>query len=140
VTLVGISLGGIMARLATHRRPDAVREVITIASPYAASPRATNVWRAFELVTGERIDSAEVRALTAEIARPLPVPTTAIWSARDGLVNGHACHDDHARCIEVASGHIGVQIDPDVLLVLADVLADGSLTNARRAQLSYPAR
>jgi pimeloyl-ACP methyl ester carboxylesterase len=124
VTLVGISLGGIMARLAAHRRPALVREVITVASPYAAHPHATNVWRAFELVTGERVDSPEVRALSAEIAAPLPVPATAIWSARDGLVNGHACRDDHARCIEVTSGHIGVQLNPDVLLAIAEVLAN----------------
>jgi triacylglycerol lipase len=126
VTLIGVSLGGIMARLAAHRAPALVREVVTIASPYAAHPHATNVWRAFELVTGERVDSPEVRALSAEVAQPLPVPTTAIWSAQDGLVNGHACHDAHARCIEVTSGHIGVQLNPEVLLVVAEVLAQSS--------------
>jgi pimeloyl-ACP methyl ester carboxylesterase len=124
VTLIGVSLGGIMARLVAHRRPGLVREVITVASPYAAHPRATNVWRAFELVTGERVDSPEVRAVSAEVAAPLPVRTTAIWSARDGLVNGHACRDGHARCIEVKSGHIGIQLNPEVLLVIAQVLAD----------------
>ena len=51
VTLVGVSLGGIMARFAAHRVPDLVREVITVSSPFAGSPRATNVWRAFELLT-----------------------------------------------------------------------------------------
>ena len=45
VTLVGVSLGGMLARLAAHRLPGEVREVITIASPYAADPRSTNVWR-----------------------------------------------------------------------------------------------
>jgi triacylglycerol lipase len=123
VTLIGVSLGGIMARLAAHRRPGLVREVITIAAPYAGHPHATNVWRAFELVTGERVDSPEVRALSEEVARPLPVPATAIWSRRDGLVNGFACHDAHARCIEVESGHIGVQLNPEVMLKVAEVLA-----------------
>lgn len=123
VTLIGVSLGGIMARFVAHRQPELVREVITVASPYAGHPRATNVWRAFELVTGERVDSPEVRALSEEIARPLLVPTTAIWSRQDGLVNGFACHDPHARCIEVTSGHIGVQLNPEVLLVIAEVLA-----------------
>ncbi|HEX8553692.1 MAG TPA: alpha/beta fold hydrolase [Sphingomonas sp.] len=37
VTLIGVSLGGIMARLVAHRRPDLVRAVITVASPYAGS-------------------------------------------------------------------------------------------------------
>lgn len=123
VTLIGVSLGGIMARLVAHRRPELVREVVTVASPFAASPRATNVWRAFQLVTGESIDDPRVVALGEEIARPLPVPSTAIWSASDGLVNGLACRDDHGRCIEVTSGHLGVQLNPDVLLAIAGVLA-----------------
>jgi pimeloyl-ACP methyl ester carboxylesterase len=125
VTLVGVSLGGIMARLVAHRRTELVREVITVASPFAGPPRATNVWRAFQLVTGERIDDPRVVALGEEVARPLPVPTTAIWSASDGLVNGQACRDDHARCIEVSSGHLGVQLNPDVLLAIAGVLGEG---------------
>lgn len=124
VTLIGVSLGGIMSRFVAHRRPDLVREVITVASPYAAHPRATNVWRAFQLITGESVDDPRVTALREEIVRPLPVPTTAIWSASDGLVNGHACKDDDCRAIEVTSGHIGVQLNPDVLLVIAGVLAD----------------
>ena len=39
VTLVGISLGGLMARLVAHRRPDLVREVVTISSPFAGQAR-----------------------------------------------------------------------------------------------------
>ena len=123
VTLIGVSLGGIMARLVAHRRPDLVREVITISSPYAAHPHATRVWRAFELFTGERVDDPHVTALAAEIVRPLPVPATAIWSASDGLVAGAACRGGDCREIEVRSGHLGVQLHPDVLLAVAGVLA-----------------
>lgn len=125
VTLIGVSLGGIMARLMAHRHPDRVREVVTISSPFAGSPRATNVWRFFELLSGERIDDPRVQALAAEIAAPLPVPTTAIWSASDGLVAGAACHDAACRAIEVESGHLAVQLNPDVLRVVGQVLASG---------------
>lgn len=125
VTLVGVSLGGIMARFAAHRAPDLVREVITISSPFAGSPRATNVWRVFELLSGERITSARVVAHAAEVARPLPVPATAIWSRSDGLVAGAICHDAHGRSIEVRSSHLGVQLRPAVLLAVARVLAAG---------------
>lgn len=45
VALVGVSLGGIMARFVAHRRPDLVRQVVTISSPYAGDARATNVSR-----------------------------------------------------------------------------------------------
>ncbi len=125
VTLVGVSLGGIMARYVAHRAPDLVREVITISSPFAGTPRATNVWRAFEALTGERIDAPEVVARSALIARPLPVPTTAIWSRSDGLVNGMICHDAEARSVEVRSSHLGVQVRPQVLLAVAQVLGGG---------------
>jgi pimeloyl-ACP methyl ester carboxylesterase len=123
VTLIGISLGGIMARLVAHRRPDLVREVITISSPFAGTPRATNVWRAFEWLTGESVDAAHVAELRAEIERPLPVPATAIWSASDGLVNGRVCHIDAEPAIEVVSSHVGVQLNPDVLVAIAGILA-----------------
>ncbi|MEO5867678.1 MAG: alpha/beta hydrolase [Sphingomonas sp.] len=126
VTLIGVSLGGMLARLAAHRMPDDVREVITVSSPFAGDPRATNVWRAFEWVTGDRIDDAMIKARTEEIARSLPVPATAIWSASDGLVAGAICHapdDPNCRNIEVRSSHLGVQLNPQVLRVIAGVLA-----------------
>ena len=128
VTLIGISLGGIMARFAAHRAPHLVREVITISAPFAGSPRATNVWRAFEFLTGDRIDSEHVRAQAAEIAMPLPVKATAIWSRTDGLVNGLICraNDPGCRNIEIRSSHLGVQVRPETLRALADVLAGGS--------------
>lgn len=122
VTLIGISLGGIMARFAAHRAPELVREVITISAPFAGSPRATNVWRSFERLSGERITSPRVMAQAAEVAQPLSVPTTAIWSRSDGLVNGAICHDAHGDAIEVRSSHVGVQVRPAVLLAVARVL------------------
>jgi len=126
VTLIGISLGGIMARFAAHRAPELVREVITISAPFAGSPRATNVWRAFELLTGDRIDSDRVRAQAAEVATPLPVKATALWSRSDGLVNGLICRADDPGCrnIEIRSSHLGVQVRPETLRAVADVLAE----------------
>ena len=54
VSLVGWSLGGVMARMMSRKVPDAVRQVISLGSPFTGSPRATNVWRAYELLTGQR--------------------------------------------------------------------------------------
>lgn len=128
VALVGISLGGMMARLVAHRRPDLVRQVVTVASPYAGDPRATNIWRAFEQVTGERISDPVVQARSAELARPLPVPATAIWSRSDGLVNGLICHapgEANCRAVEVRSSHLWVQLRPAVLRAVAEALAAG---------------
>jgi pimeloyl-ACP methyl ester carboxylesterase len=128
VTLVGVSLGGIMARIAAHRRPELVREVITVSSPFAGLPTATNVWRVFELASGQRADDPAVRAMLEEAATPLPVPATAIWSASDGLVNGAICHEPDcatARSIEVDSSHLWVQMKPEVLRAIAQTLGRG---------------
>jgi len=123
VTLIGISLGGIIARMVAHARPDLVAGVITIASPYAGPARATNVWRAFERLTGERVDDPTVIARSAAIAGPLPCPAAAIWSRSDGLVSGLICRDDSVPAIEVRSSHLWVQHRPQVLAAVATILA-----------------
>lgn len=122
VTLVGISLGGMMARLMAHRWPDRVREVITISSPFAGDPKATNVWRVFEWLTGEKVTDEAVRANQALIGTEPDVPTTAIWSRSDGLVNGAICRNEACRSIEVRSGHVWVQMRAGVLLAVAETL------------------
>ena len=125
VTLVGVSLGGVMARFAAQRWTGLVREVITVSAPFAGSPKATNLWRTYQWLTGERIDSPEAEALLAECAAPLPVKATAIWSRSDGFVNGMICHDpDDAtcRCIHIDSSHMGVQVKPEVMRAIAGVL------------------
>lgn len=126
VTLIGVSLGGIMARLVAHTRPELVREVVTVSSPYAGDGRATNVWRAFEWATGERLSDPAIIARSQAIAAPLPVPATAIWSRSDGLVAGTICRDSQARSIEVRSGHLGVQMHPETLVAVARVLGETS--------------
>ena len=126
VTLVGVSLGGMLARLVAHRMAKEVRQVITIASPYAGDPRATNVWRIYELLSGERIADQNSCNRLSELAQPLHVPTTAIWSPNDGLVNGFACHapsEPGLRAIEIPGSHMGVQLRPRVMRAVADALA-----------------
>ncbi|NIJ19910.1 pimeloyl-ACP methyl ester carboxylesterase [Sphingomonas naasensis] len=134
VTLIGISLGGIMARIAAHRHPELVREVITISSPFAGPPTCTNVWRQFEWLTGEKIDDPAVSARLKEAARPLPVPATAIWSRNDGLVNGLICREPEGspgRAIEISSSHLFVQMRPEVLRAVAQTLGGQSGSEAR---------
>ena len=54
VSLVGWSLGGVYARELAKAMPECVRCVITLGSPFAGHPRATNAWRLFELVSGKK--------------------------------------------------------------------------------------
>jgi triacylglycerol lipase len=124
VTLIGVSLGGIIARIMAHRYPHLVREVITISSPYAGPARATNVWRAYEWLSGEAIDTPLTHGLLAEAVPPPPVPTTAIWSRSDGLVNGLNCRGEGERAIEIRSSHLLVQLRAATLRAVAQVLAN----------------
>jgi len=132
VTLIGVSLGGILARVVAHRRPDLVRAVITVSSPYAGPPTATNVWKHFEWLTGQKIDDPEAMSMLAEAAMPLPMPATSIWSRSDGFVNGDICHEEgeNTRSIEVVSNHIGVHLRPQVLRAIAETLAGGDAEKA----------
>lgn len=124
IALVGVSLGGVIARLIAHERPDLVRAVVTISAPFAGLGRSTNLWRVFELMTGERIDDPALIERCARIATPLPVPATAIWSASDGLVAGDICRTDACRSVEINSSHLGVHIKPETLLAIARALAE----------------
>lgn len=126
VSLVGWSLGGVMARMVSRRVPDAVRQVISLGSPFTGTPRATNVWRAYELLTGQRIDDNEVREQLRESATPPPVPSTAIWSREDGVVAWQNCVEPFATNsdnIEVHGSHCGLGVNPAVLYAVADRLA-----------------
>ncbi|UUZ48896.1 GPI inositol-deacylase [Massilia sp. B-10] len=70
VSLVGWSLGGVYARELAKMMPDDVRLVITLGSPFTGSHKATNAWRVYQLVSGEKeIDEARFAALRENPAR-----------------------------------------------------------------------
>ena len=126
VSLVGWSLGGVMARIVSRRVPEAVRQVISLGSPFTGSPRATNVWRAYELLSGQRIDDSRTMEQLRESATPPPVPSTAIWSREDGIVAWQNCVEPFAvnsDNIEVRGSHCGLGVNPAVLYAVADRLA-----------------
>lgn len=126
VSLVGWSLGGVMARIVSRQRPDAIRQVISLGSPFGGSPRATNVWRLYEMMTGQRIDDERTREQLQQGAGPSPVPSTAIWSRQDGIVAWQNCIEPFAANsdnIEVHGSHCGLGVNPAVLYAVADRLA-----------------
>lgn len=126
VSLVGWSLGGVMARLVAKRIPHAVRQVITLGSPFSGSPKATNVWRAYEMLTGQRIDAENTKAQLDEVSAPPPVPSTAIYSRGDGVVAWENCCEEVGPTsdnIEVYGSHCGLGVNPSVLYAVADRLA-----------------
>lgn len=125
VSVIGWSLGGIFARRLARRNPAAVRQVITLGSPYrlqhAGQSRAS---RQFDLFASAHAERAELPLAMEN--EPLPVPATSIYSRYDGIVAWQTCIDvpsARAENIEVLSSHIGYGHHPATVWAVADRLA-----------------
>lgn len=115
VVLLGWSLGGLFARELAKRQPDAVAKVITMGSPFSGSPRANNVWRAYQFITGHSVDAPPIEA---DLAAKPPVETVALWSANDGAIAPRCAAGrpgERDRAIAVRCTHIGFTYDPQVI-------------------------
>jgi pimeloyl-ACP methyl ester carboxylesterase len=125
VSLVGWSLGGLYARQLAKMMPQRVRSVITLGSPFASGPKATNAWRVYEMASGRRADEEDSRFGGALSATP-PVPTTAIFSRTDGVCAWQGCMEKTSatsESIEVESSHCGMGHHPAAVYAVADRLA-----------------
>ncbi len=125
ISLIGWSLGGVYARQLAKMMPDRVRSVITLGSPFASHPKATNAWRIYELASGHRADEEDPR-FGGRLAEPPPVPTTAIFSRTDGICAWQGCMEKssaESESIEVESSHCGMAHHPAVVYAVADRLA-----------------
>jgi pimeloyl-ACP methyl ester carboxylesterase len=125
VSLIGWSLGGIYARAMARRRPSAVRQVITLGTPFRLThgnqTRATAAFNRFSHLHVERA-AAPVDLET----EPLPVPATSVYSRYDGVVAWQACLDlrsPQAENIAVIGSHFGYGHNPAVVWAIADRLA-----------------
>jgi len=126
VSLIGWSLGGIYAREMARRHPGLVRRVITLGSPFAMhDPRQNRAHAPYQRLSrlhapADRTSSREERA------RPISVPSTAVYSRRDGIVPWQACIEPETALhenVEVRCSHVGFGVDPATLWVIADRLA-----------------
>ena len=121
-SLVGISLGGVLARALANTHPERVRRVITICSPFqlpTASPLEP-FYRA--LAPLHRGQHSMLERLTA----PPPVPTTAIYSPKDGVVAWRSCIDvpgPNRENIEIEGAHTTMLANPKTLRIVAERLA-----------------
>ena len=131
ISLIGQSLGGIYAREIARQFPDAVRCVITLASPFAAEDDEHTaiplVRPLFEQMSGHTAQEMRQRMGDhADPRAPLGMPSAAVYSRTDGVAAWRACVDaesEVAENIEVRASHVGMAMNPDVLQVVADRLA-----------------
>ena len=124
VSLVGWSLGGIYARLLAQRHPDMVRQVITLGSPFrldegdhtALDPVWNRVSPGF---------TPHLADFMRDMHLDLVVPSTAVFSKSDGIVDWHTCVESAGglrESVEVFGSHSGLGFNPAVLLAIADRL------------------
>jgi pimeloyl-ACP methyl ester carboxylesterase len=122
VVLLGWSLGGLFARELAKRNPDAVAKVITMGSPFSGSPRANNVWRAYQFITGHSVDAPPV---VADLAAKPPAETVALWSPNDGAIAPRCAAGrpgERDRAIALRCTHIGFTYDTGVISTVLEEL------------------
>ena len=125
VSLVGWSLGGVIARELARARPQTVARVITLGSPLVGGPKYTFTagWYARQ---GMDLDRIERRIADREAATPLPCPLLSLYTRHDGMVHFGASFDPwhpEVRHQEVDSSHLGMCLAPAVLRAIAVELA-----------------
>ncbi len=124
VTLIGHSLGGIYARELAKEIPDQVRQVISLGSPFGEG-RDTGSYprRLFSALNPDE----DVTIAEHQLVEPPPVPTTAVYSHGDGIVNWLTCVQrgfyPNTQNVRVWGSHCGLTINPMVWYLLADRLA-----------------
>lgn len=128
VSLVGWSLGGVLARELAKLHPDRVRLVISLGSPISDDRNHTSAARLFELLNGKQPEAMQGGRFRGLDEAP-PVPTTSILTKTDGIVHWRGSVQKPATTpaenIEVYASHCGLGVNPSVMIAIADRLAQG---------------
>lgn len=137
VTLLGWSLGGVVARIVAMQRGDMVREVITLGTPVEGGPKYTAAGSIYAEKRGLDLDEFEehVHRMNRE---GLGVPLTVIYSRTDAIVSWRAAIDRYnrqARHIHVQSSHVGLGFSPRVWRIVARTLhASSEITRGQASR------
>ena len=126
VSIIGWSLGGVFAREIAKARPDLVRQVVTMGSPFQDITHPNNVAWIYTLISGgKRVEDTDW-ALLENMPKPAPVPTTAIYTKEDGIVPWHVCmemqEDSLHQNIQVRGSHFGLGVNSSVFWIISDRL------------------
>jgi pimeloyl-ACP methyl ester carboxylesterase len=136
ITVIGWSLGGLYARMLARDMPDKVRQVITLGSPFRmveADQFAHNMigrarWERMVATIAPELDLLRVHE---HHRPPITVPTTAVYSRRDGFAPWQLCIDETgpnapnplAQNVEIGGTHTGLSTNVVALAVVLDRLA-----------------
>ncbi len=136
VHLIGHSLGGILARSAAVQRPEMVRSVIALGSPFRGIRSHPAVMKTAEQIRARILretnnerpqcytggcDCKTVRAW--DTCFPTDILQTAVYTETDGIVDWQVCVDDEpANNYKVSGTHVGLVVNPEVYRVIASRL------------------
>jgi hypothetical protein len=128
VSVIGWSAGGIFGREAARRNAAAVRQVITLGSPFRLLiDDRYRTHAAFLYRLAERWHAPHTASIRSSSYRaPLKVPATAIYSRTDGVASWEWCLEDEgprAENVEVYGSHCGLGHNPAALVAITDRLA-----------------
>ncbi len=149
ISIIGQSLGGVYGRYIAHRFAKHVRQVITLGSPFGAmAASSTNplVTVLFEQQSGMSVKEMRDKISEIDTGRSPPVPSTAIFSKGDGVVNWRVCREDDSyqtESIEVRGSHCGMGFNPLVYYIVLDRLSQPEtlwreFESAKLREFSYP--
>lgn len=147
LSIVGVSLGGVYARELARTQPGAVRQVVTLGSPFRMRPGDRSTLSGLLDRFGPALPELPGSELPEQERPPVPVPVTCIYTRTDGLVRWHASIETEGaerENVEVRSSHSGLATNLSVLVVILDRLAqrEDEWTPFRRTALRrqiYPA-
>ncbi len=129
VTLIGHSLGGLLARSAAGQMPHDVAQLITMGTPLrrlTAHPAVFTLIKRFLRRSRSSGGQSCLKVFHAGLKEclPQPVPHTAICSGTDPIVGWDDCSGiELGRTIEVTSTHVGMPVSPAVYREVAIALA-----------------
>lgn len=126
LSLIGHSLGGIFARELAREEPSLVRQVVSLGSPFGRGRHSGSYpARLFEALN----PTDELPIALDELHWTPPVPTTAIYSKGDGIVNWRTARQNMdfalaaTQNIQIRGSHCGMTFNPTVWYLLADRLS-----------------
>ena len=134
ITIIGHSLGGILARELAKDYPHIVKQVITLGSPFGLGyddkypkPLVKSLFEAIHYNNPRVTDDT----VEKQIMIPPPVPTTSIYTRNDHVAYWKASINpkhNHTENIEVNSSHFGLIVNYGSFLAIADRLDKNKAT------------
>jgi len=143
ISIVGWSLGGVLARELARRFPLMIRQVISLASPISGSMESTSLWDVYLKYFGKNLCVEDLERRAERMRQSIPnVPFTSIYTEQDGVIAWQIARVEETELsqnIVVGGSHFGILFNPRALFVICDrlSLADDCWTRMSDDDISF---